>query len=115
MGIFGDDDRQNERLDALEAHIRSLTEEVQQNEADLMACTISILSLKAKVEGKVSASDVDPAIMELNQQLTAAREEVERTSAAASESWATLQAGVNESFETLRSSVQAASDRLFEA
>jgi len=115
MGIFGDDDRQNERLDRLEAHVRVLTEAVRNNQADLTACTIGLLSLADQVEGKVSADDVDPAIAELNQQLSQARTELEQASDAASESWATLQTGVTESFETLRKSVQEASDRLLDS
>lgn len=115
MGIFGDDSRQNERLDALEAHVRVLTEAVRNNQADLTACTIALLSLADQVEGKVSAGDVDPAIAELNQQLGQAREELEKSAEAASDSWATLQAGVAESFETLRKSAQKASDRLLES
>lgn len=115
MGIFGDDSRQNERLDALEAHVRVLTEAVRNNQADLTACTIGLLSLADQVEGKVSADDVDPAIAELNQQLGEARADLESSSDAASESWATLQAGITESFETLRKSVQEASERLIES
>ena len=114
MGIFGDDDRQNERLDALEAHIRALTEAVRSNQADLTACTIAVLALKDQIDGKVSTGDVDPAISELNRQLGQAREELEKSAAAASDSWATLQAGVTDSFETLRKSVREASDRLLE-
>ena len=114
MGIFGDDDRQNERLDALEAHIRVLTEAVRNNQADLTACTIALLSLSNQIDEKVSANEVDPVISELNTQLSQARDELEKASDAASESWATLQAGVTESFETLRRSVQEASVRLLE-
>lgn len=115
MGIFGDDDRQNERLDALEAHIRVLTEAVRNNQADLTACTIALLSLSNQIDEKVSANEVDPVIAELNAQLRQAREEMEQSNAAAEESWAMLQAGVTESFETLRRSVQLAAERLLES
>jgi CII-binding regulator of phage lambda lysogenization HflD len=115
MGIFGDDDRQDQRLDALEAHVRVLTEAVRNNQADLTTCTIAVLALKDQIDRKVSAEDVDPAIAELNQQLRQARVELEQSNAAAEESWATLQTGVTESFETLRRSVQEAADRLLES
>ncbi len=112
MGIFGDDKRQDQRIEALEKHVRALTETVQANQADIAASWIAILKVQAHVDEKVSAVDVDPAMKELNQQLGEARQRLEESSAAASESWATLQDGVRDSFETLRSSVRKASERL---
>jgi len=115
MGIFGDDKLQDERIAALENHVRGLTETVQANQADLVSGWIAILALQAQVDQKVSASDVDPTLAALNQQLGEARKELEKSSAAASESWATLQDGVRQSFETLRSSVHQAADRIQQA
>jgi hypothetical protein len=112
MGLFGDDKLQDERLDALEVHVRALTETVQANQVDLAAGWIAILALQAQVDEKVSADEVDPTIGKLNDQLGAARAKLEESSAAASESWATLQNGVRNSFETLRTSVHDATDRL---
>ena len=57
--------------------------------------------LQAKIDGKVSATDVDPAIVKLNKDLGEARTELDRASAAASESWAELQGGVRDSFDKL--------------
>ncbi len=96
---------------ALEQHVRALTETVQANQVDLAAGWIAILVLQAQVDEKVSSSDVDPTLGELNQQLAAAREQLEKSSTAASESWATLQGGVRDSFETLRASVNQAAER----
>ena len=115
MGIFGDDKLQDQRIAALENHVRALTETVQANQADLASGWIAILALQAQVDQKVSAADVDPTIAALNQQLGEARKELEEASAAASESWATLQGGVRESFETLRTSVRQAADRIQQA
>ncbi len=112
MGIFGDDKQQDQRLDALEKHVRLLTETVQRNQVDLASGWIAILALQAQVDEKVSSSDVDSTLNELNQELGQAREELGAASAAASESWSTLQSGVRSSFETLRDSVNAATDRL---
>ena len=114
MGIFGDDKQQDERIAALERHVRALTETVQANQADIAAGWIQILGLKAAIDEKVSSSDVDPTIVDLNEQLAAARAELEKSAAAASESWATLQGGVRDSFETLRMSVTQAVDRITE-
>jgi chromosome segregation ATPase len=112
MGIFGDDKRQDERLDALENHIRDLTQSVQTNQADLAETRITLLGLQANLDDKVSAADVDPAIVKLNEDLATARQELEQASAAASESWAELQGGVNDAFERLRTSTRAAVERL---
>jgi len=112
MGIFGDDKLQDERIAALEGHIRELTQTVQANQADLVEARIAILKLQAGIDEKVSLADVDPAVVELNEELGKAREELLQSKAAASESWATLQGGVNDALETLRSSVQEAYERV---
>ncbi len=82
MGIFGDDKLQDQRIAALERHVRALTETVQANQVDLAAGWIAILALQAQVDEKVSSSDVDPTLGELNQQLAAARNQLEKSSAA---------------------------------
>ena len=133
MGIFADDEQQDKQIAALEtrlgelaqnvqdhqanlgSQLRDLTQLVHANQADLVEASIAILELKAKLDEKISISDVDPAVVELNQELGKAREELDRSKAAASESWSTLQAGVNESFETLRGSVREAYERARQA
>ncbi len=112
MGIFGDDKLQDQRIAALERHVRTLTQTVQANQVDLAASWIAILALQAQVDEKVSSSDVDPTLGELNQQLAAARKQLEQSSAAASETWATLQGGVRDAFETLRASVNQSAERI---
>ena len=112
MGIFGDDKMQDERLNALEIHIRALTETVLANQVDLAGAWIAIISLQAQIDEKVSAEEIDPTIGALNKQLGEARGQLAKASDAASESWATMQDGVRDSFETLRGSVREASERL---
>jgi len=112
MGIFGDDKLQDERIAALEGHVRELTQTVQANQADLVEARIAILMLQAEVDEKISATDVDPAIVDMNDELGKARKELERSKAAASDSWATLQGSVNNAFESLRTSVQKAYDQV---
>ena len=73
MGIFGDDKLQDERIAALENHVRRLTETVQANQVDLAAGWIAILALQAQVDEKISAAEVDPTIGALNDQLGKAR------------------------------------------
>ena len=43
MGLFGDDQLQDERLNALEAHIRVLTEIQQQNQLDITENNILLI------------------------------------------------------------------------
>ena len=119
MGLFGDDKRQDERLDALERHIRALTETVQRNQLDIAACRIGILSIQPEIEAaaeaiqsrldeKVSTDDVDPVLQELNKELGEARGRLEESSQAAAATWSTLQGGLRDAFETLRTSVNEA-------
>ena len=109
MGLFGDDDLQDERLDALENHLRRLTEAVQQNQLDLAASQIRVLGLEAQIGEKVSAADVDPIVIDLNEKLGKAREVIEETSKVAEDSWVALQKGVREKVDILQSSIKAAS------
>ncbi len=121
MGLFGDDKRQDERLDALEQHIRAVTETVQRNQLDIAACRIGILAVQAEIDAaaeaiqsrldeKVSTDDVDPVLQELNKELGEARVRLEESSQAAAETWSTLQGGLRDAFETLRTSVNGAAD-----
>lgn len=112
MGIFGDDKLQDEKITALENHVRLLTLTVQSSQAELAEARIAILKLQANVDEKVSLSDVDPAVVEMNEELGKAREELKKSKAAASESWATLQEGVNGALETLQASVQKAYEQV---
>ena len=112
MGIFGDDKLQDERISALEEHVRMLTETLHATQADLAEGRIAILALQAQIDDKVSSADVDPAIAEFNKKLAQARTQLAKSSAVASESWATLQDGVRESFESMRKSVHQAYDQI---
>ena len=108
MGLFADDDLQDERLKLLERHIRILTETVQQNQADIVACLVTQLVLQAQIEQKVAAADVDPAISSLNDQVAEARVRLAKASDEASESWAGVQADLRGMMDGLRSKVQEA-------
>ena len=114
MGLFGDDERQDQRLDALETHIRELTEAVHRNQIDTAACWADLLRLQAQVDQKVSASDVDPALANLNEDLREARKVLDQSAKEASESWASFQQGVNQALESLRKSMSEAASRVQE-
>ncbi len=108
MGLFGNDEQQDQRLDAMESHIRDLTETVQKNQLEMSEIQIQLLKLEAQVDGKVSEEDVDSVIIGLNEQLGVARRQFGEASSAAADSWSTLQAGVTDAFDTLRAGIQNA-------
>ena len=112
MGIFGNDKEQNARIDALESHVRAISEAIQQTQLDVMKAKISMIRLERMLGDKVSADDLDPAIVALNEQLGVARDEYDRMSEAAADTWATLHAGAAESLATLRNSVEEAAARV---
>ncbi len=111
MGLFGNDEQQDQRLDALEAHIRGLTETVQNSQLDMSGIQIQLIKLEAQIGGKLSEDDVDPTLIELGEQLGVARRQLGEASTAAAESWSTLQAGVTEAAATLRAGIQSAAER----
>ncbi len=55
MGLFGNDKQRDARLDALENHIREVTETVIRGRLDPVALRVAQINLKAQVDGKVSA------------------------------------------------------------
>jgi len=112
MGLFGNDKEQDARIDALEAHVRAMTEAVQMNQLDVAALHILMLGVQAQVDEKLSKDAVDPSIVALNEQLAVARQEYDKMSTAAADSWSTLHAGATEAVSTLRSSVEEAADRI---
>lgn len=112
MGLFGNDKEQDARIDALEAHVRAISEAIQENQLDVIKLGIALIRMESIVSEKVDASDVDPAITALNEQLGVAREEYTRMAAAAADSWSTLHAGANDAVSSLRSSVEEARARI---
>ena len=112
MGLFGNDKEQDARIDALESHVRAISEAIQQTQLDVMKVNISLIRMESSLGEKVASADVDQGIVALNEQLGVAREEYEKVSAAAEESWATLHAGASDALATLRSSVEEATDRV---
>ena len=112
MGIFGNDKEQDARIDALESHVRAISEAIQQTQLDVMKAKISMIRLEAMLGEKVAADELDPAFVALNEQLGVARQEYDRMSEAAEDTWATLHAGAVESLATLRNSIDEAAERV---
>lgn len=112
MGLFGIDKEQDARIDALESHVRAISEAIQQTQLDVMKSNIALIRMEAILGDKVSTGDVDPALVALNEELGVARQDYERMSEAAADTWAKLHAGAAESLATLRNSVEEAAARV---
>ncbi len=87
MGIFGDDKLQDQRIAALERHVRALTETVQTSQVDLAAGWIAILSLQAQVDEKVSSADIEVTDQDGDSAIEHARERGQTDIVALLESW----------------------------
>ncbi len=112
MGLFTIDKEQDARLDALESHVRAMTEAIQMNQLDVASLHIMLMAVQAQVDEKISKDEVDPSIVALNEQLAVAREEYAKMSVAAADSWSTLHAGATDAVDSLRASVQEAAQRI---
>ncbi|MDJ0905435.1 MAG: hypothetical protein QNI96_05405 [Woeseiaceae bacterium] len=112
MGLFSNDKEQDARLDALEAHVRAISEAIQQTQLDVVNTNIKLIRVESALGDKLDTDAVDPAIGALNEQLGTARAEYDRMAAAASESWATLHAGATDAVASLRQSVEEAAARI---
>jgi uncharacterized membrane protein HdeD (DUF308 family) len=69
---------QENRLSLLEANSLMLSESVQTNQADIAAIMIMQAGIIAQLSEKVTKSDVDPALTELNKELGDAREIIQK-------------------------------------
>ena len=76
---------QESRVTLLEENYYMLREAVQTNQADIAAILILQAGLMAQVSEKVSKSDVDPALAELNEELGKARDNIQQAGEAAKE------------------------------
>ena len=74
---------QESRVTLLEENYYMLREAVQTNQADIAAILILQAGLMAQVSEKVSKSDVDPALAELNEELLKTREKIQQAYEAA--------------------------------
>jgi len=61
---------------------------------------------------KVSSSEIDPAITELNQSLASARDQMKQTVAAAEENWAKTQDEAGVAFDKLHEATAKISQRM---
>jgi len=108
MGLFGHDDEQDDRLDAIESQMRRMTEQIGQLSVDLGVTRMELLKARVAVDDAVKAAEVDPMFGQLNESLVKAREKLEASKEAADDAWATLQGSSDEALETMRTGIDSA-------
>ena len=101
MGLFGNDQEQDARLDAIEDWLQGLTKVVQQYKLDTVELKLELMKLKAQVGEKLSEQDFDPAIMKISTRLAEARELARQAADAAEESWERMQQSALDALDEL--------------
>jgi hypothetical protein len=96
----------------LERHVRAGAQILQETQAVLVDHTTMLLALDNELRKKVSTSEVDPAIQELNKDLGEARKQMQVAAAATKETWDTTQQEANAAFEKLRIGAAEVTKRL---
>ncbi|NIR15616.1 MAG: hypothetical protein GWN86_17495 [Desulfobacterales bacterium] len=105
MDLFGIKEH-DERHDEVERQLRRLIEQVAQLSIDLSMTRAELRALSNVVEGKVSAAEVDPAFVGLNEGIKDARVKLEETQQAADEEWGRINDELSASVEELRSQLE---------
>ncbi len=114
MSLFGNDKEQDARLDAIEYHVRLISDALQQGQLDIASLSVKLISIQAQIESKLSEEDFDPSVIALKGQLEEARIELDKASSAATDSWSVLHAGSTKLLSALRKSVANAASELEE-
>lgn len=101
MGIFGNDQEQDERLNAIEEWLQGLTKVVQNHQLNTAELRLELLKLQAGVDRKLSENDFDPLVMQFSDKITEAREVAKQAADTAGEGWAKIQKSAISSLEDL--------------
>jgi uncharacterized membrane protein HdeD (DUF308 family) len=96
---------QDTRIKMLEDHVRAGAQALQEAQTILVEHTVLLLALGIELQEKVSSSEVDPAIKDLNQKLGEARERMEEAASATKETWDKVQNESNTAFKKLQTNV----------
>jgi uncharacterized membrane protein HdeD (DUF308 family) len=103
---------QDTRIDKLEDLVRAGALALQETQTALAEHTVMMLALGKELHEKISSSDVDPAIKELNQKLGEARKWANEAESATKESWKKVQKDSNAAFKKLQTNIEEASKEL---
>ena len=91
MGIFGKNEEQDSRIDAMEQWLQGLTRVVQEHQLATAELRLEVLKLQAQLSETLSDQDFDPAILKFSDLLKEARVVAREAAAAAEEGWAQMQ------------------------
>jgi chromosome segregation ATPase len=108
LGIFNHDDKQDARLDELERQMRRVVEEVQQLSIDLGVTRMELLRARTDLEGTVQKSSVDPALISLNETVTATRKKLKEAKGSSEQQWDAIREEVDAQLNQLRTSLDEA-------
>ena len=111
MGLFGNDQEQDARLDAIEEWLQGLTGVVQQHKLDTVELKLELMKLKAQVGEKPSEQDFDPAIMKISAGLAEARELAKQAAGAAEEGWENMQKSALDALDKLNAELDEVENR----
>lgn len=103
---------QDARIERLENHVRYGARALQETQAALAEHTAVIFALDTELRKKVSSSEIDPAMRDLNQKLGEAREQMQAAASATKESWDKTQNEAKAAFEKLQKSATEITKRL---
>ena len=106
MDLFGIKEH-DARHDTAERQLRRLIEQVAQLSIDLSMTRAELRALSNVVEGKVSAAEVDPAFVGLNEGIKEARVKLKETQDAADKEWGRINDELASSVEELRSQLES--------
>jgi hypothetical protein len=112
MSIFGTDKEQDSRLDAIEEHLRTLTEDLARARLGIAANRAVVIGLQAAIEEKLQADDFDPAVMEFSEKLGQARVVFGQLEEATNEQWVAMQGQLNESLDTAEAFLEETAEKL---
>jgi hypothetical protein len=105
MDLFGIKEH-DARHDEAERQIRRLVEQVAQLSIDLSYTRAELRALSNVVEGKVTAADIDPSVVKMNEEIKAAKVKLAETQAAADEEWGRINDERTRSVDDLRSQLE---------
>jgi uncharacterized membrane protein HdeD (DUF308 family) len=103
---------QDTRIEKLERHVRAGARAIHEAQAQLADHAAMLLTLDNELRKKISTSEVDPAIRELNQKLGEAREQMQTLTSATRETWDKAQNEANAAFEKVQKSAAEITKRL---
>jgi len=112
MGLFGNDQEQDERMEAIEEWLQGLTAVVQKHQLATAELRLDFLKLQAGVDQKLSEEDFDPVVMQFSDKITEARTVAKQAAELAGEGWAKVQKNAISSLEDLNKELDEASKGL---